>query len=102
MQVIKPEQLIKRIEGNQIDPVYFVSGDETFLKEEALRSLVAHAIEPGTEAFCSDVFHGDDCDAAAILSVASMVPMKSVSPRIATPRFTRPQQGRDKLEGVYS
>lgn len=77
MQVIKPEQLIERIEGNQIDPVYFFSGDETFLKEEALRSLVKHAIEPGTEAFCSDVFHGDDCDAAAILSVASMVPMMS-------------------------
>lgn len=98
VQNIKPEKLIERIEDNQIDPVYFFPGDETFLKEEALRALIARVIEPGTEAFCLDVFHGDDCDAAAILSIASMVPMMTDRRIVVVRGFQKlPQKDREAI-----
>ena len=95
---VKPEQLIEQIERDRIDPVYFFSGDEAFLKDEAVRALVARVIEPGTEAFCLDVHHGDDSDAAAILTVASMMPMMTDRRVVIVRDFHRlPQKDREAI-----
>lgn len=72
---MKPEELTKQLEKNRVDPVYFFSGDETFLKEEAIRQLIAVTIEPGTEDFCLDMLTGDTTDASTVLTLAATIPM---------------------------
>ena len=74
---MKPENLKEQIQKNNISPVYFFSGDEEYLKEEAIRSLINYVVKPDTEPFCLDVFRGDDVGAADILPVVSLVPMMS-------------------------
>ncbi|MBM3262850.1 MAG: DNA polymerase III subunit delta [candidate division Zixibacteria bacterium] len=72
---MKPEELVKQLEKRRIAPVYFFSGDEEFLKEEAIRLLIASVVEPGSEAFCLDILSGDTTDASFILTLAATVPM---------------------------
>ncbi len=95
---MKPDQLMKQIERDRIDPVYFFSGDEAFLKEEAIRALIARVIDPGTEAFCLDVLRGDDSDATTILTAASMVPMMTDRRVVVVRDFHRlPQTDREAV-----
>jgi DNA polymerase-3 subunit delta len=72
---VKPEELSRRLEKRRVDPVYFFSGDEEFLKEEAVRQLIAVTVEPGTEEFCLDILEGDATDASTILTLAATIPM---------------------------
>ena len=95
---MNPEQLIEQIEGGRIDPVYFFSGDEAYLKEEAVAALVARVVDPGTEAFCLDVLRGDESDAAAILTAASQVPMMTDRRVVVVRDFHRlPQKDREAV-----
>lgn len=72
---MKPEELVKQLEKRRVAPVYFFSGDEEFLKEEAIRLLIASTVEPGTEDFCLDVLLGDASDASTILTLTATIPM---------------------------
>jgi len=95
---VKPEQLMDQLEKGRIDPVYFFSGDEGYLKEEAIRALIARVIDPGTEAFCLDVLRGDDSDATTILTAASMVPMMTDRRVVVVRDFHRlPQADREAV-----
>ena len=97
---MKPEQLMEQIAQGRIDPVYFLSGDEGFLKEEAIRALIARVVDPGTEAFCLDVMHSDDSNATAILTAASMVPMMTDRRVVVVRDFHRlPQADREAVAG---
>lgn len=96
--VMKPEQLIEQIERGRIDPVYFFSGDEAYRKEEAIDALVARVVDPGTEAFCLDVFRGGESDATAILTAASLVPMMTDRRVVVARDFHRlPQKDREAV-----
>ncbi len=95
---MNPERLMEQIDRGRIDPVYFFTGDEAYRKEEAIDSLVARVIDPGTEAFCLDVLRGDESDAAAILTAASQVPMMTDRRVVVVRDFHRlPQKDREAV-----
>ncbi len=95
---MNPEQLLRQIEQGRIDAVYFFTGDEAYRKEEAVDALVARVVEPGTEAFCLDVLRGDECDAAAILTAASLVPMMAERRVVVVRDFHKlPQKDREAV-----
>ena len=93
---MKPEELTKRLEKNKVDSVYFFSGDENFLKEEAIRQLTAAIIEPGTEEFCLDSMNGENTDATTVLTLAVTIPMMAERRIIVVRDFHRlPQKDRE-------
>ena len=95
---MNPDQLLQQIEQGRIDAVYFFTGDEAYRKEEAVDALVARVVEPGTEAFCLDVLRGDECDAAAILTAASLVPMMADRRVVVVRDFHKlPQKDREAV-----
>ena len=95
---MNPEQLLRQFEQGRIDAVYFFTGDEAYRKEEAVDALVARVVEPGTEAFCLDVLRGDECDAAAILTAASLVPMMADRRVVVVRDFHKlPQKDREAV-----
>ncbi|MXW03514.1 MAG: DNA polymerase III subunit delta [Gemmatimonadetes bacterium] len=95
---MNPEQLIQQIDRGRIEAVYFFSGDEAYRKEEAVDTLVARVVEPGTEAFCVDVLRGDESDAAAILTSASLVPMMADRRVVVVRDFHKlPQKDREAV-----
>ena len=95
---MNPEQLIQQIDRGRIEAVYFFSGDEAYRKEEAVDTLVARVVEPGTEAFCVDVLRGDESDAAAILTAASLVPMMTDRRVVVVRDFHKlPQKDREAV-----
>lgn len=95
---MNPEQLIQQIDRGRIEAVYFFSGDEAYRKEEAVDTLVARVVEPGTEAFCMDVLRGDESDAAAILTAASLVPMMTDRRVVVVRDFNKlPQKDREAV-----
>lgn len=72
---ISYKEFQRTIARKQFSPVYFIYGEETFLLEEALRTLVVVALDPTLQQFNLDVFHGDEGDIQEILSRASSFPM---------------------------
>lgn len=95
---MNPEQLVQQMERGRIDAVYFLSGDESFRKEEAVDALVARVVEPGTEAFCLDVLRGDESDAASILTAVSLVPMMAERRVVVVRDFHKlPQKDREAV-----
>lgn len=95
---MKPEELTKQLEKNKVALVYFFSGDEDFLKEEAIRQLIAATIEPGTEDFCLDILNGDNTDASTVLTLAATIPMMAESRVVVVKNFQRlPQKDRETI-----
>ena len=95
---MNPDQLLQQLEQGRIDAVYFFTGDEAYRKEEAVDALVARVVEPGTEAFCLDVLRGDESDAAAILTAASLVPMMADRRIVVVRDFHKlPQKDREAV-----
>jgi len=58
-------------------PVYYIHGEDDFLVEEAVDSLVDAAIRQADRGFNYDVIDGNDADPRAILTLASTFPMMS-------------------------
>jgi DNA polymerase-3 subunit delta len=56
-------------------PVYYFYGDEEYLKEQALRELIAAAVEPATRDFNVDVRSAPELDAATLGSLVATPPM---------------------------
>lgn len=95
---MNPDQLIQQIEQGRIDAVYFLSGDESYRKEEAVDALIARVVDPGTEAFCMDVIRGDESEAAAILTAVSLVPMMAERRVVVVRDFHKlPQKDREAV-----
>ena len=57
------------------DPVYYLFGEDDFLKEQASRDLVQAAVDPGTRDFNLEVRRASDLDAEALDALLSTPPM---------------------------
>jgi DNA polymerase-3 subunit delta len=95
---VNPEELLAQVEKRRIAPVYFFSGDEEFLKEEAVRRLIAATIEPGMEDFSLDFLEGDASDAASIITLLSTIPMLAERRLVVVRNFQKlPQKDREAV-----
>lgn len=99
---MKPEELIKQLEKGRVDPVYFFSGEEGYLKEEAVRLLIASTVEPGTEEFCLDFIQGEATDASSILTLCSTLPMLADRRVVIVRDFQRLSQKDRELIATYA
>ncbi|HUF30847.1 MAG TPA: DNA polymerase III subunit delta, partial [Gemmatimonadaceae bacterium] len=65
----------KSLTSKAFAPVYLLHGEEEFLKEQAVRDLVAAAVDEGTRDFNLDIRTGDDLTAETIGSLLATPPM---------------------------
>lgn len=75
MPAAKPRVLRTAIDTGSFDPVYVLCGAEEHLKEEALRQLVARAVDPSMRDFNVDVRRAQELDAAGLRTVLEQLPM---------------------------
>ncbi len=63
------------IKSNSFAPVYYLHGDDDYLKEEDARRLVEAAVDPATRAFNLETLRGSDLDAETLGSIVGTPPM---------------------------
>jgi DNA polymerase-3 subunit delta len=57
------------------DPVYYLFGEDDFLKEQATRDLIEAAVDPSTRDFNLEIRRGSELDAEALDALLSTPPM---------------------------
>lgn len=70
-----PQALETSIEKGEVYPLYFLYGDETFLIEEMLTTLVNTALGEGLRDFNLNTFYGGEADPAQIRDAVETLPM---------------------------
>lgn len=68
-------RLLAEIRKGNFEPLYLFTGEETFLRDEALRCMIDAGIDPATRAFNLDVLYADQVEPDKVLSSASSFPM---------------------------
>ena len=63
------------VQARAFDPVYYLYGDDDYLKDGAVHELLNAAIEPSTRDFNCEVRRGADLDAEAVSSLLATPPM---------------------------
>jgi DNA polymerase-3 subunit delta len=69
------KQLRVAIAEHRFAAAYYLHGDDDFLKEQALRDLLAAAVDPATRDFNLDVRRGGEIDAETLGSLIGTPPM---------------------------
>src|SRR3954469_8832627 len=67
--------LCAAIQDKKFASAYYLSGEDDFLKEDALRHLLDAAVDPSTRDFNLDQRRGADLDAESLASLLAMPPM---------------------------
>ena len=88
--------------SDEIDPIYFVYGDEAYLLDEAVEAIVEAAAPEGVNDFNFDKFRGRDARAEEIRESAEMLPMM-VDRRVVLVRDLQemPQSEIDELREYF-
>lgn len=94
---IEVEQFVSSFKKKQFDPLYVFCGDETYLIDEVIDSLIEHAVEPSMKEFNYDLIHGNEIDGKKIVSIASSYPMMAERRVVIIKDFDR-VNGKDVLE----
>ncbi len=63
------------VKQHSFDTSYYIFGDDNYQKEDAVRQLLAGALDPGTRDFNLDVRHGPVLDARTLDSILQTPPM---------------------------
>ena len=63
------------VQKKQYDPAYYLHGEEEFRKEDAIRYVIDHAVDPATRDFNLDQRKGADLDGETLASLLAMPPM---------------------------
>lgn len=63
------------IQSRSFAPVYYLFGDDDYLKDGAVRDLLAAAIDPSTRDFNLEIRRGSDLDAEDVSSLLATPPM---------------------------
>lgn len=63
------------VQSRQFDPVYYLHGDDDYLKDDAIRELLDAAIDPGTRDFNCEIRRAADLDADTLGSLLNTPPM---------------------------
>jgi DNA polymerase-3 subunit delta len=75
MPLLKPEQLGKRLAAPPAGGIYFLFGENEYLKDEAAQQLVAAHLDPATRDFNLDVLRATDTEPETLASIADTPPM---------------------------
>jgi DNA polymerase III subunit delta len=70
-----PQALETSVAKGEVYPLYFLYGDETFLIEETLDTLVTTALGEGLRDFNLNTFYGGEADPAQIRDAVETLPM---------------------------
>ena len=65
----------KSLQRGEFERVYYFHGDDDFLKEQAVRDLIAAAVDPSTRDFNLDIRSGAELDAETLGSLLGTPPM---------------------------
>jgi len=65
----------KSIRERAFAPVYYVHGDDDYLKEDAVRQLIAAVVDPATRDFNLEILRGGEIDAGTLGSLLDTPPM---------------------------
>lgn len=72
---MKPEELYKEIKADKIRSVYYLFGDDDYIKDESFNKIKDAVLKGGIPDFNSDVFYGGEVEVAKILLAASTLPV---------------------------
>ena len=75
MSVAEQRTFFKSIRERKFAPVYYVHGEDDFLKDEAVRQLVAAVVDPATRDFNLEVRRGGEIDPGTLGSLLDTPPM---------------------------
>lgn len=75
MSVAAQRAFHKSIREKTFAPVYYLSGDDDYLKDDAVRQLIAAVVDPATKDFNLEVRRASDIDAGALGSLLDTPPM---------------------------
>ncbi len=63
------------VQSGEYAPVYYLHGDDDYLKDGAVRDLLAAAIDPGTRDFNCEIRRGNELDAETLGTLLATPPM---------------------------
>jgi len=87
-----------RIEKGELDPVYFFYGDEPYLINDLVRTVLEKGTDPSTRDFNCDVLQGENVDGDAVVAVASSFPMMAERRVVVVKSVQRlSQKGKNRL-----
>ena len=72
---MKPEEFSRAVENGKFAPLYLLCGDEPYLVERAVKTLLDRAVDPGFRDFNLNVFYGNECKGDEVFSAAQTLPM---------------------------
>ncbi|MBE9505138.1 MAG: DNA polymerase III subunit delta [Proteobacteria bacterium] len=72
---MKAEELLRKLRDDVVDPLYFIYGNDEFLKQQSVSKIKAIALQGGMADFNFDLFHAGEADMSKIMSVLSTFPV---------------------------
>lgn len=75
MALTTPEKLTRALEKGSRGGIFFLFGEEEFLKEEAVAQLTTAHLDPATRDFNYDQLRGSDVEPETLASIAQTPPM---------------------------
>ena len=95
---MKPDELQAQIKKRRIAPVYFLSGEDEYSREEAVSCIVDAVVDPSDQAFSLDLLNGESTDASTVLTLSATVPMLTEKRVVVVRSFQRlPQKDRESV-----
>lgn len=67
--------VLAAVQSGVFAPVYYLHGDDDYLKDDAIRDLLAAAIDPATRDFNCEIRRGNEIDAETLGSLLATPPM---------------------------
>ena len=71
---MEPRELQRRLKRNELAPVVFLWGEESWLVDETIGQIEAVALAPEAREFNREVFYGDEAEAQAVVTAAQTLP----------------------------
>jgi DNA polymerase III subunit delta len=75
MPLTSPDKLTRALEGGRRGGIFFLFGEEEYLKEEAASAIIAAHLDPATRDFNYDQLRGTDLEPETLASIAGTPPM---------------------------
>lgn len=72
---MKAEELFRRLKENSVDTLYFIYGNDEFLKQESVAKIKETALRGVIPDFNYDLFHAGEADMSRVLSALSTLPV---------------------------
>ncbi|MFA4909958.1 MAG: DNA polymerase III subunit delta [Desulfobacteria bacterium] len=77
LTTITPHELTRHLEKEEVLPVYYLYGDETYLIEETIRNIEERVIPSSFKDFNYEIFYGSENGAPEIINAAQTIPVVS-------------------------